>query len=368
MGFQIERRNYTEVAVMAAAIVNDLIDNGFSKIFPVAAFNPLTDTKVTLEAGLTVDPLQATQPWRIQLNWGTQFRFGDPVPMVDRGGFLEVCVGTPIQLPDDGTVARYLLTTEAASADNQEAAGLLGSSTHRATGVDGATTNSAFMFLNRERLRITPTDERLAYPMSYQLTITDRGVALFIWEQASDIVGNRSSWFVVQRPVDHVTGAAIITGTCPVHCMYGIMPSAVYDPSLMTNTNYRINRFVVREEDVTTPYPRVTPTPATAIFGVDATIFSTDYNAVINPRQQVSIAEDNKYMLTFPSGLNTARYAYSHELDMVAYVSADVVSQGTEVPVTVYGEVTPRTYKAMTANAPNNAGMRILMLVEGGGV
>jgi hypothetical protein len=88
----------------------------------------------------------------------------------------------------------------------------------------------------------------------------------------------------------------------------------------------------------------------------------------MNARQQVAISENNKYVITFPNGLNTSRYAYTHELDMIAYTSADVVSEGTNVPITVYGEGTPRIYKAMPSNGPNNTGMRMLVLVSGGGI
>ena len=53
---------------------------------------------------------------------------------------------------------------------------------------------------------------------------------------------------------------------------------------------------------------------------------------------------------------------------MIAYTSADVISAGTEIEIQVYGEETPRKYKALYSNGPNNTGMRPLILIEGGGI
>jgi hypothetical protein len=52
---------------------------------------------------------------------------------------------------------------------------------------------------------------------------------------------------------------------------------------------------------------------------------------------------------------------------MMAYTSADVVADYTNVPLTVYGEAQPRMYKAMRSMAGNSTGMRLLVLVQGGG-
>lgn len=238
--------------------------------------------------------------------------------------------------------------------------------------------------------------ESATYPMSYVLSITDRGFLLNLWEQTSDETGNRNSWVLVQRPVDHVTGTPYATGKAPVHCMYQIMSKYAHRPWIQMELNrsvvdaeitvnvlapkaVNIRRFIVREQDIEAPYPtpryvkdafglRMDYAEGGFPFGVDATEHSVDYAAVINGRQQVAITENNKYVLTFPNGFNTARYAYTHECDLVAYTSSDVISADTEVSITVYGESTPRVYKALQANGPNNTGMRILVLKSGGGI
>ena len=53
---------------------------------------------------------------------------------------------------------------------------------------------------------------------------------------------------------------------------------------------------------------------------------------------------------------------------MIGITSADVVSQYSSVPLTVYGESSARTYKALHANGAGNTGMRVLVLQQGGGI
>lgn len=431
MGFHIERRGYTTVKSLAGAVVDDLIANGFTKVFPTTTFNPATDLSVTLQASATVDPLAATQPWNIKMRW---------TDVAANDGYLDIIAGTPTQLPSNGSHTEFDVwaldsgtTLETGTTDTRrstvavpggykatrksEILGLLGSKLYRsidATGEPPTTGNQnsftklmsfplnqisldkpSRTFLDRSLRQST---ELTAWPMSYSLSITPRGVVLFVWEQNADDSGNKNSWFVIQRPVDHSTGVTYTTGKAPVHCLYGLMTAAFQNKPWL-DANYRfmdtgssqtslyipmppaqdIRRFVVRESDITVPYPGpkyvkdafgsdYDYAEGGFNFGVSATEHTVDYNAVMNNKQQVAITENNKYVITFPNGFNTSRYAYTHELDMIAYTSADVISAGTEVSITVYGEPSPRVYRAMPANGPNNTGMRMLVLVSGGGV
>ena len=183
-----------------------------------------------------------------------------------------------------------------------------------------------------------------SYPMSYRLSISTRGFWLGVWEDA--VTQEESvlfNWMLVQRPVDRTTGVVLTTGKAPVFCVNAI-----------GNSYWQ---FVVRESDILRPGKR---RPADSD--------SEDSEEIINTSDQVSLSEDGKYIVTFPSRLNTSRYRYSNELDMVGITSADVVSQFSDVPLSVYGESSPRTYKAMQASGPNNTGMRILVLEQGGGI
>jgi hypothetical protein len=98
-----------------------------------------------------------------------------------------------------------------------------------------------------------------------------------------------------------------------------------------------------------------------------ATVDSPDSKLIINGKQQVAIAEGNVYVVSFLNGFTTGRYAYREELDLLTYTSADVISQYSNVAVSIYGETVSRQYKAMLANLPDNSGMRILILTLGPG-
>ncbi len=190
-----------------------------------------------------------------------------------------------------------------------------------------------------------PADDLSAsYPMSYFLSITPRGFFLSIWEGvASDTDGKYFSWVLVQRPVDRDSGQTIVTGKAPVFCV--------------SSVGNVVNRFVVREADIV---------KATDIYS--ATEDTIDCTAIINDKVQVAVSEDNQYVVSFPSRLNTPRFAYTYELDMIGYTSAAVVAHNAEIPLTLYGEAQPRTYIAMHANMPNGNGMRIVALKKGGGI
>jgi len=53
---------------------------------------------------------------------------------------------------------------------------------------------------------------------------------------------------------------------------------------------------------------------------------------------------------------------------MIAYTSADVISQNQAIDVPLYGEDEPRQYIGMQANFPRNTGMRMFCLIKGAGI
>lgn len=380
MGIFIERRGYTRVAELAKALVDDLLANGFEAKWPTT-YQPGTSKSVILEPKDTVNPLATTQQWAIKLQWDTDLA-GTAQPETTKGGVLDMVVATPLQFDYTSGKAASYNRWPANSNGNQngtpiDVIGAIGTACGRyttaTTGVDQGFPERTF--IDRTRLQISATaDSTAAFPMSYVISISPRGVVIFVWEQATDQYANRFSWVAIQRPVDHQTGQVIVSGKAPVHCVYNLMYKQSQTPWVEGTENYNLRRFIVREQDIFVPYPQApivatgSPTSSAALQGVDATKNSIDYSAIINAVQQVSITEDNKYVVVMPNGLNTARHAYTHELDMIAYTSADVVSMGSEVPVSVYGEAQPRKYQAMHANGPNNTGMRLLILKDGGGV
>lgn len=334
--YSVQRAGFTRVPELFYAIVSDLIANGFAMKFPTSALQaPVANTKylpfkVTLEATDKADPLAATQPWRIQFDCAT----------VASDQIGNVYIASPIQLPNDGTVAQVDVN-DGSTVATQLPAGMLNVTGAYPAALNPLVNYSDVCFIDR-RTRMKTELNALAYPMTYRLTITDHGVALAIWEDATeDDKTIQFSWFVAQRPVNHLTGIPLMTGHCPMFCIYG-MKSMVH-------------KFVVRESDVLKPS-----------ISLPADVDTEDSAAIINTKNQVSITENNRYVMAFPNGLNTARYMYTEELDMLAYTSADVVSQYSDVPITAYGESTARKYKAMHSTGQYGTGMRVLILIEGG--
>jgi hypothetical protein len=340
-GFYIRRSGYTHVGELMLAVVADMTANGFVARFP-NPWAPPADAvgrakfSVTLEAGplvdkLNLETLDVKQPWRINVqvfDKHTCALTAGSQQAVRTDGSLSFANGGSALKGPLGSIGGYWTKTPTTLALIQP-----------------DTTKLAEGFINRtSRVVMGAVDLSESYPMTYTLSITDRGVSLCVWEDyVSDSGAQAISWFVIQRPVDRVNGSTILTGKCPVFCLSGV--------------NNVINRFMVRESDVLRPSEPV-----------DATI-DTDYNnAIINALEQVAISEGNKYVVAFPSRLNSTRYAYTYELDMLGYTSADVVSENTDVPLKVYNEQTPRTYIALLANGANNTGMRIAALKLGGGI
>lgn len=383
-GYSVERHGYATASGMVGDIITDMISNGFDLKFQTsgdAAINKATlgDVyRVILEASGTVDPLNASavsekQPWRICFD-------------VQAAQTAFVYVATPLQLPDTGVVsvvtkiksqagdqgtnrllAPYdvvgaigaeisptasLPSTQSGSAKTIEAqlsalAIYSAPSYVAAPGTVGGQPDSA---LNDETTKGLVTRARrvttlgASFPMSYRLSITPRGVWLGIWEEATTAEASTTfNWLLVQRPVDRATGQVLTTGKAPVMCV-----------NCVGNQYWQ---FTVREQDILRPGKRR-----------QADLDAEDSECIINTTNQVSLSEDGKYIVTFPSRLNTSRYRYPHELDMIGTTSADVVSQYTDVPLTVYGESAPRVYKALHANGPSNTGMRLLILQQGGGI
>ena len=358
-GFVVERHGYATAAEMAKDIVTDMLANGFTQITSTTqtTFNKATVTtpfQVTLEAGGDVDPLNATavsvkQPWRVMFD----------VKMVNgatAAEYLGVYIATPLQLDGKGALADRqvqgqntyytdiigAIGAQAGVASQQSPLTLNGDYASYNGPTQTNTGDEATKGLINRGIRVGKNGA--AYPLSYRLVITNRGFWLGTWEDATTAETSASfNWVLVQRPVDRTTGAVLTTGKAPVFCVNG------------SGGNFW--QFIVRESDILRPGARRT-----------AETNTNDSEAILNSENQVSLSEDGKYIVTFPSRLNTSRYRYPHELDMIGITSADVVSQYSDVPLTVYGESAARSYKALHANGLGNTGMRVLVLQQGGGI
>lgn len=338
MGFTVQRNEFVSMMGtsgypgefgLGQSLMSDLGQTGgMTKIHPSSAITGDT-TVAVFESNAAMDPLaDQNQKWRLRVEVAA--------------GTVRINVGTVLQIPSDGTGVAVF--------KQDMTSGHL-------TGLRGSnyTSQSAFPFLDQSYFYPNQDQEPGSAPLSYRLSVGSHGVAFCAWKNAYDDAGDMFAWFVIQRPVDPATGDVLIDYYSPVFCVYSTGGGGAATNGSITEQG--IKKFVVREGDVYAPTE-----------SVSAVVPSEDSNAIINPMRQVSISVDNKYMVTFPSGLNTQRRAYKHELDMIAYTSSDVIAQDSDVNVTVFGEVEPRTYKAMQANGKYNTGMRILMLTKGAGV
>lgn len=197
-----------------------------------------------------------------------------------------------------------------------------------------------------------------AYPLSYRIVCSDHGVFIGVWGPDPEENGANYSWLVAQRPVDKKTG--VVRGlTNPINTERpGNRPLFC-----VNSVNNKFWKFVVREHDLAVPSARK-----------DATQNTEDSGAVINPYQQQSLTENGEYVITFLNNINSSRFKYADELDMVGTVSADVVGGGADIDVNVYGEYStdqfgqkvlePRRYHAMWSQGPYGTKMRIMVVSE----
>ena len=324
--FSIERKGYLTVSDLMADVIKDMITNGFLVKFPENYTSPAaglapTSYKVIMQAGPTVDPLAATQPWEVCFNIldaqraaayvATSYQFnsaGQINGVTDSAGqVIDIC----------GAVGDLQPLSAVPAADPSQG------------------------FLNRTTRIGTNAS---TYPMTYRLTIAPHGFFLGVWEGSwstiraqADSNSSYFNWILVQRPVDRFTGTVLTTGRCPVFCV--------------NQVNYKYWKFVVREADILHPTQRVR-----------ADVNTEDSHMIFNVSNQVSLTEDKKYLLTFPHNLTTPRFRYTEELDLIGVTSADVVMASSNIQFVTYNETGNRTYTALPPSKANNTGARICVL------
>lgn len=202
-----------------------------------------------------------------------------------------------------------------------------------------------------------------AVPLNYEVTMSKRGVFFGIWDVLSEQSGAKFNWVLVQRSVDRASGAirgrvkttefGVDDYTKNVESFLITTANSVNPVWCVNCVNNKYYKFNPREKDIGAPSPRT-----------NATDNTEDSTSIINPFDQQSLTDDSKYVITFLSNLNTSRFKYPDELDLVGTVSADVIGNGTEATVTVYNEPIDRVYRALPPNQPYGTGMRLVSFVR----
>ena len=324
-GKMIKRTKLAGLGAVATQLFLDLKEAGLTQVMPATGQNfTLTSGagKFVMDSSLTVNPKHATQPWRMLV---------DVSGATGGAGQIKIAFANPEQISNTGATSSFPGAVDTTGA---RVMGQLGNAWSKPGSALGD------VFVNRSIINQTFD---AGNTISYVLTATARGIAFFIWDEGSD-ASPKFSWFLVQSAVNKDTGAARVDNLSPIFCVYSCDAQSP-------------RKFVISESDVFRPTE-----------SKPADEDSIDSAAILNSKQQVAIAIGNKYLVTFPNRLNTDRYAYTDELDMIAYTSADVISEDSEIPVRPYGEATDRVYRAFKANGANNTGMRLLLLVQGGGI
>ena len=321
-----KREKLQSLTELATSLFNDLKTIGLTQVLPATGqnFTPTAGAgKFVLESVEALNPVQTKQPWRILVDLEGANAYN---------GRLRIAIANPQQITNAGATASF---PGAADTTGTRIMGQLGNAWNKTT---GGALGDCFVTRN-----VTNRTYDAGTTMSYLLVATNRGLSLMVWEDASD-AAPVYSFFSIQSPVNKQDGSPLTDLNSPIFVVYDC-------------DNTGMKKFVVSESDVFRPTQ-----------SKPADKDTTNSAAIINSTEQVAIARGNKYLVTFPNRLNTDRYAYTEELDQFAYTSADVIGEESEISVTVYGEATPRVYRAMKANGADNVGMRLLMLVEGGGV
>jgi hypothetical protein len=357
---------------------------------------PLEDTSVTAIPGPGMTGSTGTPAVVI----------GTPITTVLKGApkvfkdFVSVYVGTSVQLRNDGTVVavpELPIAKPTGTVTFLEPAGLVGAAYRpigqtlgislsasaikppltaaglpgQLTAVTGAGTASVTDTapLNADwnvgfynRIGVDKTSG-YAVPLNYEITLTNRGIFFGVWDTLSESTGVKFNWVLVQRSVDRASGAirgrtktkefGQDTYTRAVDAFITTTKNSVKPVWCVNCVNGYYYKFNPREEDIGAPSYRTS-----AVFNTE------DSTANINPFDQQSLTDDSKYVITFLSNLNSNRFKYPDELDMVGTVSADVIGNGTEATVTVYGEPVDRVYRALPPNQPYGTGMRLVSFVK----
>lgn len=247
------------------------------------ALKQITD-KVLLESAKGVDLLsddlltpdvsapssnRRPQKWRLRLEWDRKLQE------------IKIHVATSYQLLDNMTVTKGQGRDGIKSPIYREPGELCDVYHEPVTGRGGTykVVKSKSQFFRRTLK--TQDEVARTYPMSYRITVTDHGMAFFLWEQASVDQDDDYAWFVVQRHVDQVTGQPEFSGKSPVHCVYSPTKRPVEIAHLNTYYASQDTNDLTKTKNVYTSMGQVLETEGPTLwFDQNETVFNGDVNAI----------------------------------------------------------------------------------------
>jgi hypothetical protein len=322
----ISRSGFINLETMIQDIATQMLANGFT-LGAINGSNAASNisasaTSIVLNAGSGVDTRYQTEPWSVVFKASEADNYVS-INILPTGQLnVDVAPTNQIGTVIDPTTKQPVPVLIEAGRISRDA-------------------STDHYFIHRNSGWLLPVSDSASHPISYYLSISDHGFSLCCWSEATTITGTDFSWVVAQRGVQ--SNLTLPSTKSPVICVFQTETSGdatTLDPAC-------IQRFTVIEDDV-----------GAATDPISAVLTAPDCVPIINPLQQVSITADDAVLVLYPQLYNTSRHAYFLVLDMLAYVSADVISMSSLVNVSFSTGV--KNYSALLANGANNTGVRIL--------
>jgi hypothetical protein len=356
------KSGYTNLQVMIRDVVTDLKSMGFQLLTAytdvargvnTAPNHDAATSVYVLAPTKTVDPLAVEEGDTLDINYSRRQPWRIVIQVLESTRTLSFWVCTPLQIIQNGSGVISVAAYEN-SLTGRKDSGFL--NTNNSVSINNKAQHFFVGKKNVDNLVWPCFDgENLDYqglPMSYILSVTDHGIFFNSWAESFDSKGNCFNWFVVQRLVKE-DGSILLDEKSPLFCLFSKNGGGTDDSNTLDPNG--IQYFVVREEDISAP---ASPLSAVQV--------SADSFPLLNPIQQVGMMVNRNIVIHFPKGVNTHRYYYPYKLDMIGYVSADLLSQKSVQPLTMFGQ--NRMYEAIQSNSAYNKGMRICFIKQGSGI
>lgn len=338
---------------LAYNLWTDMIAGGFQ----VVTFDGATlreSKKVILRPSLAIDPLWTNDRWHVYFEVRGLSRAPNPlypgtgqptnITPADRGLYFRI--GSDVQL-----AAANLNTISTSSL------------------YEYPIIPDQFYFLESEQVALLGLDDQnprisARTPMAYQLSIAERGFVIATWTQALTEDTRKMGIICVQRGVG-CDGNITTTGQKPLYMVTNVSAtgSQVTTGRDGNNDGPRDLWFysIVRETDTTQARPNWQSLTGSASPGnVSGYRYNVNCISAPNEPQGQSLnyfptrwytpvtTDTGEYILLFPFGLCTGRFAFSDEIDLIAVSKADAYQHGQAVQISVYDKI--REYTALNSN------------------
>jgi len=208
------------------------------------------------------------QKWRLRFQW-------DPSTLS-----VKVNVGTEYQLRDDCSISAMDVRDGIKSPIFREPGELC--DVYKTPAV-GRGANLSISRAKSQWFKKRQIEQSMAstYPMTYKITCTDHGMALFVFDQSSVDQDDDYAWFVIQRHVNQSTGEPEFSDKSPVHCVYSPSKRPVDVSSLTPYFATKDTEDLSKPDAIYSSLGNLYKTEAPTIYvNRDATFFDGIVNAI----------------------------------------------------------------------------------------